>query len=130
MKVRERKQPIVWAHEGGNPRAKAFKDLEMSIKRAYELNSGLIDALSMAGDIDTLRGGRGWFPLASKDLRAALNYGDFGKEDPAVRYQEVWEWTIEHWYSGALKRSVIAMTDNLTADNKKAIKEKVETLYG
>jgi len=129
MKVRQRAEPAVWAHEGGNPRAQAFKQLEMTVKRAYQLNAGLIDCLTEAGDIVNLERGRQWWIMSNKDLKSALSYGAYGKEDPAVHSQECWEWLVQHWYSGALKRSVVATMDNLTADNKKAIKTKVSELY-
>ena len=128
MKVRARGGAI-WAAEGGNPRAQAFKQLEMSIKRAYQLNSGLIDALAQAGSIAALKKGRRWWIISNKDLKAALSYASYGKEDPCLSSQEVWEWTIDHWYSGALRRSVVATMDNLTNENKKTIKTKVDELY-
>ena len=117
------------AHEGGNPRSQPFKQLEMSIKRAYQLNSGLIDTLAKAGSIYDMKEGRRWWIMDSKDLKSALNWGNYGKEDSAILYHEVWCWTIDHWYSGALRRSVVAMMDNLTEDNKNAIKTKVDELY-
>jgi hypothetical protein len=131
MKVRTRKEPepIIRAAEGGNPRAAPFKQLEMSIKRAYQLNSGLIDCLAMAGDVTTLKRDRLWMIISSKDLKLALKYGDYGKEDAAVHSQDAWEWMIDHWYTGALRRSVIATMSNLTNENKKAIKTKVSELY-
>ena len=116
--------------EGGNPRALAFKSLEMSIRRAYQLNSGLIDALSMAGDMYRLKQERVWMIIANKDLREALGWRQYGSEHAAIAHQEVWEWIVEHWYSGGLKRSVIAMMENLTDANKKTIKGKVKDLYG
>ena len=130
MKVRTRPEPWVRPAGGGNPRAQAFKQLEMSVKRAYLLNSGLIDSLSLAGDVATLKRDRMWMIVSSKDLRDALMFGNYGKEDPAIHHQDVWEWMIDYWYSGALKRSVVATMDNLTTVNCNAIKEKVETLYG
>ena len=122
-------EKIVWAHEGGNPRAQAFKQVEMSIKRAYQLNSGLIDSLALAGDVQTLKEQRAWMILSSKDLKDALSVGMYGKEDAAISKQDGWEWMVDHWYTGALKRSVIRMMDNLTRDNKRAIKQRIETLY-
>ena len=119
----------VWAYEGGNPRAKAFKDLEMSIKRAYTLNSGLIDCLASSGSIASLKEQRAWMIMCSKDLKDALNYGAYGKQDAAVLFQDVWEWTVDHWYTGGLKRSVVTMMDNLTKENKNAINKKVDELY-
>ena len=119
----------VWAYEGGNPRAQAFKQLEMSIKRAYQLNSGLIDGLQIAGDVDALKASRMWQILSSKDLKDALSLGAYGKEDAAIHHQDVWEWMVDHWYTGGLKRSVVRMMDNITKDNRQAIKQKVETLY-
>jgi len=125
-----RTKRVVRPAEGGNPNAQAFKQIEMSIKRAYELNSGLIDQLAISGDVRILKENRVWHIMSNKDLKSALNWGSFGSEDPAVLHQDVWEWVIDHWYSGALKRSVVAQMDNLTDKNKKAIKDKVETLYG
>ncbi len=122
-------QEAVWAHEGGNPRAQAFKQLEMSIKRAYLLNSGLIDSLKISGDILTLKSQRMWMILCSKDLSDALNLRAYGKEDAAIHDQDVWEWMVDHWYTGGLKRSVISMMDNLTKENKRAIKQRISTLY-
>jgi len=122
-------EKAVWAHDGGNPNAHAFKQLEMSIKRAYQLNSGLIDSLAKAGDIVTLRAGRAWYILDNKDLKDAFKCGDWNKQNPAVFDQEAWEWTINHWYTGGLKRSVVASMDNLTSKNKNAIKQKVDELY-
>ena len=116
--------------QNGNPRAQAFKSLEMGVRRAYQLNSGLIDALALAGDIQKLKEERVWMILSQKDLREALSWRQYGKEDAAIHHQDVWEWTIDHWYSGALKRSVIATMENLTDTNKKAIKTKVGELYG
>ena len=108
MKVRARREPARRPGdiEGTNPNAHAFKHIEMSIKRAYLLNSGLIDSLSFAGDVNTLKAGRQWYILNNKDLKEALGYGNYGKEDPAILYQDVWEWMVDHWYAGALKRSV------------------------
>ncbi len=130
MKVRQKRAKWTTPAEGGNPRAAPFKSLEMSIRRAYQLNAGLIDALAMAGDIATLKRDRKWMIVATKDLKTALSYGAYGKEDACLSSQETWEWVIDHWYSGALKRSVIALMENLTDANKKAIKGKVEKLYG
>ena len=123
------KEKAVWAYEGGNPRAKPFKELEMSIKRAYQINSGLIDGLQQAGDVDALKASRMWLILSSKDLKDALNLGAYGKEHAAVHHQDVWEWMVDHWYTGGLKRSVVATMDNLTKENRMAIKQKVEQLY-
>ena len=122
-------EKAIWAYEGGNPRAQAFKQLEMSIKRAYQLNSGLIDGLQQAGSVGALKASRLWQILSSKDLKDALNYGAHGKEDAAVQHQDVWEWMVDHWYTGGLKRSVVAMMDNITKDNRQAIKTKIEVLY-
>ena len=130
MKVRARLEPWVRPSDGGNPRAQPFKQLEMSVKRAYLLNSGLIDSLSLAGDIATLKRDRIWMIVSNKDLKDALLFGQYGKEDPAIHHQDVWEWMIDHWYSGALKRSVVATMDNLTTTNCNAIKTKIEALYG
>ncbi len=126
MRTRQR---AIRPADGGNPRAQPFKQIEMSIKRAYMLNSGLIDALAKAGSIAKLKSDRLWMILDTKDLRDAFKYGDKKNENAAVKSQAVWEWTIDHWYSGALKRSVVAMMDNLTNDNKAAIKSKVDELY-
>ena len=123
------KEKAVWAYEGGNPRAQAFKQLEMSIKRAYILNSGLIDCLSLSGDISTLKSQRTWMIMSNKDLKDALNYGAYGKEEAAIHHQDVWEWMVDHWYTGGLKRSVIRMMDNITEENLAAIKQKVSELY-
>ena len=122
-------EAAVWAYEGGNPRAQAFKQLEMSIKRAYLLNSGLIDGLSMSGSIHSLKAQRQWMIMSSKDLKDALNLGAYGKEDAAIHHQDAWEWMVDHWYTGGLKRSVVSMMDNLTKENRQAIKQKVESLY-
>jgi hypothetical protein len=130
MKVRTRLEPWIRPADGGNPRAQPFKQLEMSVKRAYLLNSGLIDSLSLAGDVRTLKGDRMWTIVSNKDLKDALNFGVYGKEDPAIHHQDVWEWMVDHWYAGALKRSVEATLDNLTTTNRNAIKDKVEALYG
>ena len=119
----------VWAYEGGNPRAQAFKSLEMSIKRAYTLNSGLIDSLSLTGSIEGLKSQRKWTILSNKDLKDALSYGAYGKEDPSIHHQDVWEWMVDHWYTGGLKRSVVLMMDNLTKENRKTINKKVDELY-
>ena len=126
MRVRTK---AVWAAEGGNPRAAAFKQLEMSVKRAYQLNSGLIDSLAFCGDVVTLKEDRVWVIISNKDLKSALSFGRYGKEDAACHHQDVWEWMIDHWYSGALRRSVIATMDNLTNVNRKTIKQKVDELY-
>ena len=123
------KEKAVWAYEGGNPRAQAFKQLEMSIKRAYQINSGLIDSLQIAGDVGSMKEQRMWMIVSSKDLKDALSYGAYGKEDAAIHYQDVWEWMVDHWYTGGLKRSVVSMMDNLTKENRQAIKQKVEQLY-
>ena len=66
---------------------------------------------------------------SNKDLKSALNYGAYGKEDPAITHQYVWEWMVDHWYTGALRRSVIVTMNNLTTENRQAIKHKVEELY-
>ena len=123
------KEKAIWAYEGGNPRAQAFKQLEMSIKRAYILNSGLIDCLASSGSIAALKDQRTWSILSSKDLKDALNYGAYGKEETAVHHQDVWEWMVDHWYTGGLKRSVVRMMDNITKENRQAIKQKVSELY-
>ena len=123
------KEKAIWAYEGGNPRAQAFKQLEMSIKRAYQINSGLIDGLQIAGDVDALKASRMWQILSSKDLKDALSLGAYGKEDAAIHHQDVWEWMVDHWYTGGLKRSVVRMMDNLTKENRQAIKQRIEVLY-
>jgi len=101
----------------------------MSIKRAYSLNSGLIDSLALIGTIRELKAQRMWMIMSNKDLSDALNLRAYGKEDAAIHHQDVWEWMVDHWYTGGLKRSVISMMDNLTRDNKRAIKQRIETLY-
>jgi hypothetical protein len=123
------KEKAVWAYEGGNPRAQAFKQLEMSIKRAYLLNSGLIDSLATAGSVAELKRQRQWVILSNKDLKDVLNLSAYGKEDPAIHHQDVWEWMVDHWYTGGLKRSVVKMMDNITKENRMAIKKKVDELY-
>ena len=102
----------------------------MSIKRAYQLNTGLIDSLHTAGSITNLKHTRMWCITINKDLRDAFNLGAYGKEDPAVHHQDVWEWVIDHWYGGGLKRSVDASMDNLTETNRSAIKGNIKKLYG
>ena len=122
-------EAAVWAYEGGNPRAQAFKQLEMSIKRAYLLNSGLIDSLQIAGSVSSMKEQRQWMILCSKELQDALNLRAYGKEDAAIHHQDVWEWMVDHWYTGGLKRSVVRMMDNITKENRQAIKTKIEVLY-
>lgn len=129
MKVRTRQEPWTRPADGGNPRAQPFKQLEMSVKHAYELNSGLIDCLALAGDIRRLKKDRTWWIVSNKDLKNALRYGAYGKEDPAIHHQDVWDWMVDHWYSGGLKKSVIDTLDNLTRENVAAIKNKVDELY-
>ena len=124
------KEAAVWAYEGGNPRAQAFKQLEMSIKRAYLLNSGLIDSLQIAGSVSSMKDQRMWLIHSSKDLKDALNLGAYGKEEAAIHHQDVWEWMVDHWYTGGLRRSVVSMMDNITKENRMAIKTKVSELYG
>ena len=119
----------VWAYEGGNPRSQPFKQLEMSVKRAYQLNSGMIDSLRLVGDVESLKQQRMWAILSSKDLSDALNLRAYGKEDASIAHQDVWEWMVDHWYTGGLRRSVIATMDNLTKENRMAIKTKIEVLY-
>ncbi len=129
MKVRTRQEPWTRPADGGNPKAQPFKQLEMSVKRAYQLNSGLIDCLKLAGDLHTLKADRAWWIVSNKDLRDSLSYGNWGKEDPAIAHQDVWEWMVDHWYRGGLKRSVVATMDNLTTVNRNAIDNKVDELY-
>ena len=129
MRVRTRLEPWVRPSDGGNPRAQPFKQLEMSVRRAYLLNSGLIDSLSLAGDVATLKRDRMWMIVSNKDLKDALMFGAYGKEDPAIHHQEVWEWMVDHWYAGALKRSVAATMNNLTTTNCNAIKTRIADLY-
>ena len=125
----EPEEVAVWAYEGGNPRAQAFKQLEMSIKRAYLLNSGLIDGLALSGSVTALKQQRMWMIQSNKDLKDALNLSAYGKEDAAIAHQDVWEWMVDHWYTGGLKRSVVAMLDNITKENRQTIKQKVSELY-
>ena len=136
MKVRVRQtsfeiptERIIWAYEGGNPRSQPFKQLEMAVKRAYQINSGLIDSLAEAGDIAALKEQRMWWITSNKDLKDALNLSAYSSEDAAIRHQDVWEWMVDHWYTGGLKRSVIATMDNLTKENRQVIKTRIEDLY-
>jgi hypothetical protein len=106
------------------PTAHAVKHQEMAIKRAYDLNDGLIQALQREGTIDAVKQFHRSIIYETKPLRDL-----FWNDTPAYRDREVWEWIVDHWYSGGLRRSVQDAMHNITDTNKKAIKRKIDELY-
>lgn len=106
------------------PTARAVKDQEMAIRRAYDLNEGLMSALSQEGTLDRVKSLHRSVMLDHKPLRDL-----FYNSTPEWRYQEAWAWVVDHWYSGGLKRSVEDAMHNITDTNKKAIKRKIDELY-
>jgi len=107
------------------PTARAVKDQEMAIRRAHELNAGLLSALGSWGTIEAVISAHRDVILRTKSLKALFPYG-------TVQYdhKDIWEWTVRHWYSGALKRSVEVSMCNITETNRKNIKAKLESLHG
>lgn len=117
--------PDDFSVEDMKPTARAVKDQEMAIRRAYELNAGLMDALQREGELRSLKKLWRSIIMESKELR-----GLFDRSSPEWKHQDVWAWTVDHWYSGGLKRSVEAAMENITSANKKTIKGKIDELYG
>ena len=111
--------------EDVKPTAHAVKHQEMAIRRAYELNEGMLTALAMHGTIEVLKKQHRWAILSVNQLRKLFPY-------TSIEYKEaeMWCWVVDHWYSGALKRSVEASLENITSTNRKNIKQKVEALHG
>lgn len=110
-----------------SPRAQANKSQEMAVRRAYQLNAGLIEALRKEGSLDAVKSLHRSIILETKELRNLF----FGKNvrSPEWAYPDVWEWTVDHWWSGGLKRSVEVTMHNIHPDNKKAIKGRIDELY-
>lgn len=106
------------------PTAHAVKHQEMAIKRAYELNDGLIHALQREGTLQAVKQFHRSIIYEIKELRDL-----FWNDQPAYKYREVWEWIVDHWYSGGLKRSVEVSMHNITDTNKEAIKRKIDELH-
>jgi hypothetical protein len=106
------------------PSTHANKHREMAVRRAYDLNSGLMDALAEEGDVESLKRLHRSVIIEHKLLRDIFDFNSVEWRD-----KEAWEWTIDHWYSGGLKRSVVATMQSLHPDNIKAIKGKVNELY-
>ena len=107
------------------PTARCVKDQEMAVRRAYQLNVALIDILKQEGNIKGVKESGRFYILTHPELRKIYTY-----MSPEYIYRDVWEWVVDHWYSGALKRSVEATMDNITSTNKKAIKGKINDLHG
>ena len=110
------------------PTARCNKSQEMAVRRAYQLNAGLIEALNREGSLDEVKRLHRsviWEIPALYDLFISK-----GQRSPEFLHPEAWEWTIEHWWNGGLKRSVEATMHNIHPDNVKAIKGKVDELHG
>ena len=97
----------------------AFKQNEMAIRRAFALNRWLIRILNEGG-LEAVR--RRPFEHHDKDLKFAL--GDQFWQNPIWKYKDVWNWTVDHWWSGALKRSVDDLMYHTVKENRDKIKEK------
>jgi len=106
------------------PTARAVKDQEMSIRRAYELNASLLKLLDVFGTVQKLKEQHRHVILSDNKLRKL-----FPGTSIEWRHPEAWEWVITHWYSGALKRSVQVSLLNITDTNRKNIKNKVDELH-
>jgi len=111
--------------EDMKPTARAVKGQEMSIRRAFDLNDGLIAALSQYGTVQDVKDNHRDVILSNKKLKDLFKYNTI-----EWRYKDIWTWTVQHWYSGALKRSVQVSLQNITETNRKNIKQKVDKLYG
>ena len=107
------------------PTARAVKDQEMAIRRAYELNAGLIEELGNHKNLEELIDYHRSAILNNKRLKALFPYPTY-----TYRHKDVWEWIVRHWYSGALRQSVIDSMSNITDTNKAAIRKIVEKQYG
>lgn len=116
--------PDDFSVEDMKPTARAVKDQEMAIRRAYTLNAALMDALEREGTV-----------AAIKDLHRSVIYDDkelrnlFPPSTPEWKRPDAWAWMVDHWASGGLKRSVEASMHNITSTNKKAIKGKLSELF-
>lgn len=117
--------PDDFSVEDMKPTARAVKDQEMAIRRAYDLNAGLMDALKREGTLEKVKRTHRSIIMESKQLRDLFN-----RSSPEWKHQDVWAWTVDHWYSGGLKRSVEAAMENITSANRKLIKGKIDALYG
>ena len=117
--------PDDFSVEDMKPTAHAVKHQEMAIRRAFELNAGLLEMLSKFGTLDALIDGHRDAIYRSKELKNLFTF-----DSVEWRHKDVWEWVVRHWYDGGLKRSVEASMQNITSTNKKAIKEKVDVLHG
>lgn len=106
------------------PRARAVKDQEMAIRRAFELNEGLLDALDSEGTVEAVKQAGRYLMMTQQKIKNL-----FDSASPEYRHPDVWAWVVDHWYDGGLKRSVEASMHNITSTNKKAIKEKVDVLF-
>lgn len=101
------------------------KHQEMAVRRAFELNSGLMEALDAEGTVENLKRLHRSAIVEYKKLRDL-----FYMDSPEYRHKEVWDWVVDHWYSGALKRSVRVTMKNMHSENRKAIKERTRDIYG
>lgn len=113
-----------YSAEDFKPTVRANKDQEMAVKRAYELNAALMDGLSLSKTIEQLK--KDWHWAIMRDKRLF----DLFYETPTWRHEDVWWWVIDHWYSGALRRSVAVTMQNMHSKNVSAIKGKINELYG
>ena len=105
------------------PTVKANKDQEMAVRRAYELNAALMDGLTESGTIQQLKDDWHWAIIRNSKLKDLFLF------TPTWDHKDVWEWVVDHWYSGALRRSVVVTMQNMHSDNVKAIKGKINELY-
>ena len=107
------------------PTARCVKDQEMAVRRAYELNAALMEILELEGNISSVKDSGRFYILTHPRLKKIYSY-----MSPEYLYRDVWAWVVDHWYSGALKRSVEVTMDNITSTNRKTIKGKIDELYG
>lgn len=118
-------QPKDFSVNDMKPTARAVKDQEMAIRRAYELNAGLIESLGKHKNLDSLIDYHQSAILENKRLKALFSYGS-----NVYKHRDAWNWVVRHWYSGALRRSVIASMSNITDTNKAMVKKIVTKEYG
>ena len=115
-----------YSAEDLSARSHGNKHQEMSVRRAFDLNAGLMEALEREGTVKDLKRLHRSVIVEYKQLRDLFDLGS-----PEWKHKDVWEWTVDHWYSGALKDSVkITMKYNIHSTNRKAIEGKVNELHG
>ena len=106
-----------------NPKGQVVKGMEMSVRRSRRLGKLIRLIHDQTSDLATTRRTT---PLAAgvgsrTEIRQV--FGDSPWAHPLIRFPDMWAWTVDHWYSGAMERSEKAMLANLPDSIREKLSE-------